>query len=132
MATPLPILFYLALSALLISSCPGAARLASPNYRQVRDWWLQMFRGSEYRLNLIGAFAASSIAGEQLARDASAEPCLLEVAGRSGTPSVISIFGASLLCKSSRAVFLCMSSVRRDISTLPGRRPVENFLLLSK
>lgn len=39
-----------------------------------------MFRGSEYWRSIIGAFPASSIAGEQLARDVSAEQCLLEVA----------------------------------------------------
>jgi hypothetical protein len=89
MATPLPILFYLALSALLVSSCPGAARQASPNYRQSRDWRSQMFRGSEYWRSIIGAFPTSSIAGEQLARDVSAERCLLEVAGWSATPSVL-------------------------------------------
>jgi hypothetical protein len=55
-----------------------------------------MFRGSEYRLTVIGAFPASAIVCQQLARDASAERCLLEVAGWSGTPSVSSTFGASL------------------------------------
>jgi hypothetical protein len=89
MATPLPILFYLALSALLVSSCPGAARQASPNYRQARDWRSQMFRGSEYWRSAIAAVPASSIAGEQLACDASAERCLLEVAGWRGTPAAV-------------------------------------------
>jgi len=55
-----------------------------------------MFRGSEYWLTVIGAFPASSIVCQQLARDASAERCLLEVAGWSGMPSVSSTFGASL------------------------------------
>jgi hypothetical protein len=64
MAKPLPILFYLARSALLVSSCPGAARQASPNYRQSRARRLQMFHGSEYRRTVIGAFPASSIVGE--------------------------------------------------------------------
>jgi hypothetical protein len=39
-----------------------------------------MFRNSEYRLTVIGAFAANAIAGEQLARDASIERFQLEVA----------------------------------------------------
>jgi hypothetical protein len=89
MATPLPILFYLALSALLVSSCPGAARQASPNYRQAREWRSQMFRSLEYWRGIIGAFPASSIASEQLACDASAERCLLEVAGWRGTPAPV-------------------------------------------
>jgi len=38
-----------------------------------------MFRGSEYWLTVIGAFPASAIVCQQLARDASAERCLLEV-----------------------------------------------------
>jgi NhaP-type Na+/H+ or K+/H+ antiporter len=89
MATPLPILFYLALSALLVSSCPGAARQASPNYRQAREWRSQMFRSLEYWRGIIGAFPASSIASEQLACDASAERYLLEVAGWRGTPASV-------------------------------------------
>jgi hypothetical protein len=42
-----------------------------------------MFRGSEYWLAVIGAFTASFIVGEKLARDASIERCLLEVVDRS-------------------------------------------------
>jgi hypothetical protein len=54
MATPLRILFYFAVSALLVSSCPGSARLASLNYRQARAWRRRMFRRSEYWLTIIG------------------------------------------------------------------------------
>jgi hypothetical protein len=62
-----------------------------------------MFRSLEYWLSVFAAVRASSIVGEQLARDASAERCLLEVAGRSATRSVISTFGADLLVQSSGA-----------------------------
>jgi hypothetical protein len=96
MATPLPILFYLALSALLVSSCPGAARQASPNYRQSRDWRPQMFRGSEYWRSAIAAVLASSIAGEQLARDVSVEQCLLEVAEGQPRPASWQVYALGL------------------------------------
>jgi hypothetical protein len=72
-----------------------------------------MFRGSEYRLAVIGGFAASSIVGEERARDASAKQCLLEVADWSGTPGVTSTFGASLPVQSCRACLRCVAQFLR-------------------